>query len=112
MLENGGHNDLVGHPAVHERIVAFLDNHFAVRIDGQQVEGDALGKLRAVGGSPLIGRFSNATPAARMSWVKTSPSWSSQTLPTKPALPPRDAIPTAVLAAEPPDISTAGPVRS
>ena len=69
-------------------------------------------RLRAVGGAPMIGRLSKVTPAARMSWVKTSPSWSSHTLPMKPAVPPSEAMPTAVLAADPPDISTAGPVRS
>ena len=55
------------------------------------------------------GRTSKPTPAAWMSWAKTSPSWSSRTLPTKAAEAPSEARPTAVLAAEPPDTSVAGP---
>ena len=58
------------------------------------------------------GGVTNSTPVARMSWVKTSPSWSPATLPTKPARPPSDATPVAVLAADPPDTSMAGPMSA
>ena len=54
----------------------------------------------------------NVTPAARMSWPKTCPNWSSAVLPMKPALPPNEATPTMVLATEPPEISMAGPMSS
>ena len=54
----------------------------------------------------------NSTPAARMSWPNTAPSWSSATRPTNAALPPNDATPTIVLAADPPEISTAGPIAA
>src|SRR5688572_13448402 len=65
---------------------------------------------RAVGSPSLAGGVSYSTPTERMSWVNTPPSWSSRTFPTKPAVPPNDATPATVLAAEPPEDSTAGPM--
>ena len=50
---------------------------------------------------------SKRTPAALMSWVKTSPSRSLATLPTNPAVPPSEATPAIVLAADPPETSMA-----
>jgi hypothetical protein len=47
-----------------------------------------------------------------MSWRKIRPNWSSRTLPKKAERPPRAAIPTMVFAADPPDISSAGPMAS
>ena len=67
---------------------------------------------RAVGGPWVAGGTSKSTPAALMSWVKTLPSWSSRTLPMKAARAPSEATPTVVFAAEPPEISTAGPIAS
>ncbi len=69
-------------------------------------------RQRAVGGPSVAGGETNSTPMALMSWAKTSPSWSSRTLPTKPARPPRAATPATVLAAEPPDDSVPGPMAS
>ena len=51
-------------------------------------------------------------PSEVMSWRKMLPSWSSLTLPMKAPRPPREASAAMVLAAEPPDTSTAGPIRS
>ncbi len=61
----------------------------------------------AVAGPPTRGAFSNRAPMARMSWAKTSPSLSLATLPMKAPLPPKLARPAMVLAAEPPEASTA-----
>ena len=47
-----------------------------------------------------------------MSWRKISPSWSSRTVPMKAARPPKLATPATVLAAEPPEVSEAGPMAS
>jgi hypothetical protein len=47
-----------------------------------------------------------------MSWRKISPSWSSRTVPRKAARPPKLATPATVLAAEPPEVSLAGPMAS
>jgi hypothetical protein len=58
------------------------------------------------------GGVSKSTPAARMSWAKAAPSWSSLILPTNAERAPNPATPTMVLAAEPPEISTAGPMAS
>ena len=60
----------------------------------------------------VAGALSKVTPAARMSWRKIRPNWSSRTLPKKAERPPRAAIPTMVFAADPPDISSAGPIAS
>ena len=49
---------------------------------------------------------------ALMSWLKISPSWSPETWPTKPARPPKAAIPAIVLAAEPPLVSRAWLIRA
>jgi hypothetical protein len=57
--------------------------------------------------APVIGSYS--TPDARMSWMKTLPRASAAILPTKADRPPSAATPAAVLAAEPPEASTAGP---
>ena len=38
--------------------------------------------LEGYAGPAVAGGVSNATPAARMSWVKMPPNWSSRTLPT------------------------------
>ena len=47
-----------------------------------------------------------------MSWAKTLPNVSSRTRPTNAEVPPSDAMPTIVFAAEPPEISVAGPMAS
>ena len=67
---------------------------------------------RPVGSPPLAGGVVKVTPAARMSWRKISPNWSSAVLPMNPDLPPNEATPTMVLATEPPDISMPGPMAS
>ena len=67
-------------------------------------------RQRAVGGPSVAASTSNSTPEARMSWANTSPSWSALTLPTNPAVPPKLATPTAVLAAEPPEVSMPAPM--
>ena len=50
------------------------------------------------------------TPMERRSCSNTLANWSWPTLPMKPALPPSEAMPAQVFAAEPPDVSTAGPI--
>ena len=50
------------------------------------------------------------TPAALISWRKMRPNSSSATLPMKAPRPPNEATPTTVFAAEPPEISMAGPI--
>ena len=68
-------------------------------------------RQRPVGSPPLAaGGVEKVTPAVRMSWPKTSPNWSLDVLPMKPARPPNEAMPTMVLATEPPEISMAGPM--
>ena len=67
--------------------------------------------LRAVSGPSGAGATSKRTPAARMSWAKIAPSSSSRTLPMYAARLPKDAAPTMVFAAAPPETSTAGPMR-
>ncbi len=67
---------------------------------------------RPVAGPLVAGWVSKVTPVARISWVKIAPSWSSRTLPKKAAWPPSEAMPAAVLPAEPPETSTAGPMAS
>jgi hypothetical protein len=67
-------------------------------------------KDRAVAGPQLEKLTSKETPAALMSCVKNSPSWSSRTFPMKDARPPKDATPAAVFAAEPPEMTTDGPI--
>jgi hypothetical protein len=67
---------------------------------------------REVGGPSASGWEANVTPAARMSWAKMRPNSSPATLPMKPANPPREATPTMLLAAEPPEISVAGPMAA
>ena len=52
---------------------------------------------------------SNSTPALRRSCANTLPNVSSAMRPTNAERPPNAATPTAVLAAEPPDVSCAGP---
>ena len=47
-----------------------------------------------------------------MSWRNTSPSWSVAVLPMKPDLPPNEATPTMVLAADPPEISMPDPMAA
>ena len=60
---------------------------------------------------PLVAALdSNDTPIARMSCAKTPPSWSLRTLPKKAPLPPSEAIPAIVFAAEPPELSVPGPI--
>ena len=54
------------------------------------------------------GGVSKWAPMARMSWVKTLPSWSSATLPRKAPRPPNEATPAMELAADPPEASTPG----
>ena len=70
-------------------------------------------RQRPVGSLPFAAAgVVNVTPAVRMSWPKIWPNWSSAVLPMKPAWPPNEATPTMVLAPEPPEISTAGPMSS
>ena len=52
------------------------------------------------------------TPAALMSWAKALPCVSSLTLPIKADVPPKDEIPTIVLAADPPEIIVVGPISA
>jgi hypothetical protein len=68
-------------------------------------------RQRAVGGPSGLGGVRKVTPAARMSWPNTSPSWSARTLPMKPARPPSEASAAMLLAHEPPETSRAGPMR-
>ena len=67
-------------------------------------------KLRAVAGPSSRGSHAEWTPTASRSWAKRRPVSSSLTLPMKPARTPSDATPTAVLAAEPPEMIVAGPM--
>ena len=69
-------------------------------------------RQRPVGGPSTAGGDRNTTPLARMSWAKTTPSWSSKTLPRYPARPPKLATPATVFAAEPPDTSMPGPIAA
>ena len=69
-------------------------------------------RQRPVGSPPAAGLVVNSTPAARMSCPNTAPSWSSLTRPMNAAEPPNDAMPTMVLAADPPEISAAGPIAA
>ena len=55
---------------------------------------------------------SKATPIDRMSWMKACPRASSATRPRNAARPPRAATPATVLAAEPPEASTVGPMAA
>ena len=54
----------------------------------------------------------NVTPVARMFWLNALPSVSSFTLPTKAPRAPKLATPAMVFAAEPPEISIAGPIEA
>ena len=67
---------------------------------------------RAVGGPSDAGGTEKSTPTARMSCVNTAPSWSARTFPMNAALPPSAANPTAVFAAEPPDVSMPGGIAA
>ena len=67
--------------------------------------------LVAVAGPVGLGGLRKVTPAARMSWLNTWPSWSSRTRPMKAPRPPSDATAAMVLAQEPPETSRAGPRR-
>ena len=70
-------------------------------------------RQQAVGSLPAAAAgVVKVTPAARMSWANTEPNWSCATLPMKPALPPNEAMPAIVLATDPPEISTPGPMAS
>ncbi len=61
---------------------------------------------------PAAAAVLKVTPAARMSWRNTLPNSSFAVLAMKPALPPNEATPTIVFAAEPPEISMPGPIAS
>ena len=69
-------------------------------------------RQRPVGVSLLASPSLKTTPMERMSCANTLANWSWPTLPMKPTLPPSEAMPAQVFAAEPPDVSTAGPIRS
>ena len=55
---------------------------------------------------------SKRAPKARMSWAKTSPNWSSRTLPTKPVRAPSPERPPIEFATDPPEIACAGPIAA
>ncbi len=74
--------------------------------------GVTMMRQRPLGSPSTAGLATNSTPAARMSWPNTVPRSSSATRPMNAALPPSDATPTNVLAAEPPEISIAGPIAA
>ena len=69
-------------------------------------------RQRAVEGWPSRAGVSKSIPTARISWLKTSPSWSVATCPTNAHCAPSADMPASVLAAEPPEISFAGPIAS
>jgi len=65
---------------------------------------------REVAALPETAAVRNSTFAARMSWLKIRPNSSSETLPINAPRPPNEERPTIVLAADPPEISIAGPM--
>ena len=69
-------------------------------------------RQRPVPGPLSAGGVSKCTPSDLMSRANAAPSASSRTLPTKAALPPSDAIPATVFAAEPPETSAARPIAA
>ena len=72
--------------------------------------GVTMMKDLAVAGPDIAGTVSKSTPKARIFWAKSSPSVSFRTLPMKAARPPSEATPAAVLAAQPPEMISAGPI--
>ena len=69
-------------------------------------------RQRAVGVADLALGVVKTTPLARMSWRKIAASASLPILPMKPPRPPSEANPAMVLAADPPETSTAGPMMA
>ena len=74
--------------------------------------GVTITRQRPVGGPVVAGSTSKCTPTLRRSWEKTFPNVSSDTRPMYAARPPNDATPDAVFAAEPPEVSVAGPISA
>ena len=69
-------------------------------------------RQRAVGGPSVPAGTSKSTPTARMSWREDLAQLVVADLADEAGPPPNEATPATVLAAEPPEDSTPGPIAS